>query len=134
MRLHAPKYLICNNVSMYRNVSWRTGAQHNYSRITAQFPCAQKENANALFALSLIDGRTLFSGGSSALCSAPHKADNPPPVFLTVAKSAVGDIGSQAAWRPVWIGHLPLAGNLGETAAFQIGELTLSTLSSRSAV
>ena len=40
---------------------------------------------------------------------------------------AVADVGSQGVRRPVWIGYLPLAGNPGGTAAFQIGELTLST-------
>lgn len=41
--------------------------------------------------------------------------------------SAIADVGSQGVRRLVWIGHLPLAGNPGGTAAFQIGELTPST-------
>ena len=34
-----PTYMIGNNIAMYRNVSWRTGAQHHYSRITTQTAC-----------------------------------------------------------------------------------------------
>jgi len=76
-----PKYMIGNNIAIYRNVSWRTGMQHNYSRITAQLACAEK-GANALFGYRRRVGAHYSAAGprpglsaelpSLSVCSAPH--------------------------------------------------------------